>query len=112
MLHNNTGPVKIGHVGTNYTPPHNISCLSTGIEYFYSVTCILKPTKSLISVWPSDNGIYSYDASKYRAAPIVALVLVSGRYCCLHEVSESAIILLQVSILITYQNKIMFVCIY
>ena len=25
-----TGPVKIGHVGTNYTLPHNISYLSTG----------------------------------------------------------------------------------
>ena len=44
-----TGPAKIGNVGTNYTLPHNISYLNTGIEYFHSVTCILKPTKCLIS---------------------------------------------------------------
>ena len=31
----------VGHVGTNYPPPHNISFLSIGIEYFQSVTCIL-----------------------------------------------------------------------
>ena len=43
------GPAKIGHVGTNYTPSHNISYLSIGIEYFHSVTCIVKPTKCLIS---------------------------------------------------------------
>ena len=45
-----TGPAQIGHVGTNYTPSHNISYLSTGIEYFYSVTCIVNPTKCLIRV--------------------------------------------------------------
>ena len=44
-----TGPAKIEHVGTKYTLPYNISYLSTGIEYFHSVTCILKPTKFLIS---------------------------------------------------------------
>ena len=27
-----TGPAKIGHVGTNYTPSHNMSYLSIGIE--------------------------------------------------------------------------------
>ena len=43
-----TGSVKIGHVGTNYTPPHNISYHSTGIEYFHSVPCIVKPIKRLI----------------------------------------------------------------
>ena len=37
-----TGPVKIWHVGTNYTPLHNISYRSTGIEYFHCVTCSLK----------------------------------------------------------------------
>ena len=44
-----TGPTKIGHVGTNYTSPHNISYLSTGIEYFYPVTFSLKPTKGFIN---------------------------------------------------------------
>ena len=43
-----TVPAKIGHVGTNYTPSHNMSCFSIGIEYFHSVTCIVKPTKCLI----------------------------------------------------------------
>ena len=43
-----TRPAKIGHVGTNYTPPRNISYLSIGMEYFYSVTCMLKPAKVLI----------------------------------------------------------------
>ena len=43
-----------------------------------------------------------------RAAPI--LVSVSGQYCCFHEVSESAITLLQIPILIMCsENKIMFV---
>ena len=41
-----TGPAKIRHMGTNYIPPHNIS---SGIQYFHSVTCIAKPTKCLIS---------------------------------------------------------------
>ena len=45
-----------------------------------------------------------------RAAPILVSVLVSGRYCCFHEVLESVIILLQIPILITCENKIMFVC--
>ena len=45
-----TGPAKIGYVGTNYTPPLNISYLSIGIEYFHSVTCILTPIKGWISV--------------------------------------------------------------
>ena len=27
-----TGPAKIGNVGTNYIPLHNISYLSTGVE--------------------------------------------------------------------------------
>ena len=43
-----TGPAKIGHVGTNYTLSHNVSYLSTGIEYFYPITCIVKPTTYLI----------------------------------------------------------------
>ena len=49
-------------------------------------------------------------AQRSRAAPILVSVLVSGRYCCFHEVSESAIILLQILILITCENKITFVC--
>ena len=44
-----TGPAKIGHVGTNYTLPCNISYLSTGIEYIHSVTCMLQPTTFVIS---------------------------------------------------------------
>ena len=41
-----------------------------------------------------------------RAEPILVSVSVSGRYCCFHEVSESAIILLQIPILITCtENK-------
>ena len=44
-----TGPAKIGHVGTNYTLSHNISYLSTGIEYVQSVTGILMPAKCCIS---------------------------------------------------------------
>ena len=44
-----TGPTKIGYVGTNYTLSHNMSYLSTEVEYFHSVTCIVKPTKCLIS---------------------------------------------------------------
>ena len=43
-----TGPAKIGHVGTNYAPPYSISYLSSGIEYFYSVTCTVKSTKCSI----------------------------------------------------------------
>ena len=45
---NVTGPAKIGQVGTNYTPSHTITYLSTGIEYLHSVTCILKLTKCVI----------------------------------------------------------------
>ena len=40
-----TTPMKIGHVGTNYTASHNMSYLSTRIEYFHSVTCIVQLTK-------------------------------------------------------------------
>ena len=40
-----TGPAKIGHVGTNYIPLQNTSYLRTGIEYFHSAICIVKPTK-------------------------------------------------------------------
>ena len=36
-----TGPVKTGHMGTNYTPSHYWSYLSTGIEYLHSETCIV-----------------------------------------------------------------------
>ena len=43
-----TGPAKIGHVGTNYSPSHNRLYQGTGITYLHSVTCIIKPTKSLI----------------------------------------------------------------
>ena len=35
--------------GHKLHPPHNWSYLSIGIQYFHSVTCILKPTKFLIS---------------------------------------------------------------
>ena len=33
-----TGPVKIGHVGTNYTPSHNRTYLNAGIGYLHSIT--------------------------------------------------------------------------
>ena len=46
---NVTGPAKIGHVGTNYTLSHTMPYFSTAKEYFHSVTCIVKPTKCLIS---------------------------------------------------------------
>ena len=49
-------------------------------------------------------------AATGRAAPILVSALVSGRYCSFHEVSESAIILLQISILIMCENKITSVC--
>ena len=39
-----------------------------------------------------------------RAAPILVSVLISGRYCCFHEVSESAIILFQIPILIREED--------
>ena len=41
VIINVTRPAKIGHVGTNYTPSHNRSYLSTGTEYLHSVTCII-----------------------------------------------------------------------
>ena len=44
-----TGPAKTGHVGTNYTLSHYRSYLSTGTEYFHSVTCTMKPLKCLLS---------------------------------------------------------------
>ena len=44
-----TGPTKIGHVGTNYILPHNISYLSNEIQYIHSVTCMLQLTKFVIS---------------------------------------------------------------
>ena len=44
---NETGPAKIGHVGTNYTPLLYRSYLRTGTEYLHSVTCIVKPVKCL-----------------------------------------------------------------
>jgi len=42
-LPNVTGPVKTGYVGTNFTPSHNKSFLSTVTEYLWSVTCTIKP---------------------------------------------------------------------
>ena len=50
-----TGPTKIGHVGTNYTPSHNRTYLSVEIEYLHSVTVVIKSMNCLISVknmWP------------------------------------------------------------
>ena len=44
-----TGPAKIGHVGTNYILKCYSSYLSTGAEYLHSVTCIIKPTKCLLT---------------------------------------------------------------
>ena len=41
------GPVKVRYVGTNYTPSHNRSYLSIGIEYLLSVTHIIQPIKSI-----------------------------------------------------------------
>ena len=43
-----TGPTKIGHVGTNYTPLLYRSCLSIGKVYFHSVTCIIIPIKVIL----------------------------------------------------------------
>ena len=54
--------------------------------------------------WPTHHDL------DIRAAPILVSVSVLGRCCCFHEVSESAIILLQIPILITCENKITFVC--
>ena len=45
---------------------------------------------------------------KCRAAPILVLISESGQYGCFHEVSESAIILLQIPILIMCDNIIRF----
>ena len=44
-----TGPAKTGHVGTNYTMSLYRSYLSTGTEYFDSVTCIIRPNKCVLS---------------------------------------------------------------
>ena len=44
-----TGPLKIGHVGTNYVLLHNRTYLSTGITYLHSETCIVMPINYLIS---------------------------------------------------------------
>ena len=44
-----TRPAKTGHVGTNYTPSLYRSYLSIGNVYFHSVTCIMMPSKCLLS---------------------------------------------------------------
>ena len=44
-----TGPTKIGHVGANYTLPHNILYPIAKIGYFYFVTLMLQLTKLLRS---------------------------------------------------------------
>ena len=50
-----TGHARTGHVGTNYTPSHNRSCIIwIGVNYLHSVTCVIKPIKYFSSakiVW-------------------------------------------------------------
>ena len=53
---NVTGPATIGHVDTHYTPSHNKSYLSTTMEYMQSVTCIIQPTKHLVSAEKYNHG--------------------------------------------------------
>ena len=43
-----TGPVKTGHMGTNYTTSLYRSYFSVGTQYLYFVTCIIKPIKFLL----------------------------------------------------------------
>ena len=43
-----TGPAKIGHVVTSYTPSLYRSYLSIRIVYLHSVTCIMMPIKCLL----------------------------------------------------------------
>jgi len=54
------GSAQIGHVDTNYIISHNKSYLSTGIEYFHSVACVINSEKSLTVSWPYDYEIKSY----------------------------------------------------
>ena len=84
----------------------HVTCLEVKDDHDGSYVALLEGKQAGGAELHQEYIIYIFS----RAAPILVSVSVSGRYCCFHEVSESAIILLQIPILITCENKITFVC--